>query len=177
MSEKSAVEILGASFEEFKKQNDLALNEIKTKGSVSAELTEKLARIEKEMDTARDTIKNVETVLARGTRGGTESKVAGGNEMFRKAFDSFVRKGVEINKNEFKDLFTSSDPDGGFFVPAEMSSEIVKFAFETSPLRPLCSVQTISSNKYEIMEDLGQVDSGWVAERQARPATATSKLN
>jgi len=175
--DKSPIETLGSAFEEFKKVNDLRLKEIETKGSASAELTAKLAKIEKEIDGARDTMKSIETAMARGTRAGGEDKKTSAAELaYKQAFNTWVRKGVEINKMEHKDLFTSSDPDGGFFVPAEMSSEIVKFLYETSPLRPLCSVQNIGSNKLEIMEDLDQVESGWVGERQARPKTATPKL-
>ena len=177
MSEKSAVEILGASFEEFKKTNDQVIKEIKTKGAASAELQEKLEKIEKTLDASRDQVKAIETAMARGTRSAGGNTLSDGELKYKNSFNSFIRKGVEINAQEHKDLFSSSDPDGGYFVPAEMSAEIVKFAFETSPLRPLCSVQVISSGKFEIIEDLGQIESGWVGERQARPATDTSKLN
>jgi len=123
-------------------------------------------------------MKSIETAVSRSTRSteGKQGKYSAEQQKYLQAFDSWVRKGVEPNKAEFKDLFSSSDPDGGYLVPAEMSDEIVKFAFETSPLRPLCSVQQISSSKLELLEDLDQVESGWVGERQARPKTDTAQL-
>jgi HK97 family phage major capsid protein len=75
-----------------------------------------------------------------------------------------------------KALSVDSDPDGGYLVRPEVSSEIVKKVFESSPVRELASVQTISSDALEIIEDLDEAASGWVGERQARSETDTPQI-
>ena len=47
---KNAIDSLGSTFEEFKKTNDERLAQIEKKGSADAVTSEKLARIEKDLD-------------------------------------------------------------------------------------------------------------------------------
>ena len=75
----------------------------------------------------------------------------------KSAFDKYMRKGEgRLNAEELKAieyyseaekkaLSSFSDQDGGFLVTPTMSDEIVKKQFETSEMRPVASVMTISS--------------------------------
>jgi HK97 family phage major capsid protein len=88
--------------------------------------------------------------------------------------NSYLRKGA--SELELKAMSVDSDEDGGFLVTSQTSSEIIKKVYESSPIRQLASVQTISTDALEILEDLDEVGSGWVGETQPRGETGTPKL-
>ena len=70
-------------------------------------------------------------------------------------------------------LSIAGDPNGGYFVNPDMSGRIVQLIYETSEIRSLASVQTISTDRLVGTTDLGEVGYGWVGESQARPDTPT----
>jgi HK97 family phage major capsid protein len=114
--------------------------------------------------------------MARSAGGGddaaaTEKKAM---EAKRAAFNKYCRKGQVTE--ELKAMSVESDPDGGYTVLPEMSAEIVKKVYESSPMRQLASVQTISSDALEMIEDLDQVGSGWVGEVDTRSVSSTAQL-
>ena len=64
----------------------------------------------------------------------------------RKAFDAFLRRGVErISPDEVKALTVSTDANGGFLAPPEFGSELIKLLSEYSPIRSYAKVITISA--------------------------------
>jgi HK97 family phage major capsid protein len=92
-------------------------------------------------------------------------------EEYEDTFPTYLRRderGVET-----KALQVGSDPDGGYWVPDAMSNRIVTQVFESSPIRQLATVETISTDALEVPNDLGEVAAGWVGEQEARPETAT----
>jgi HK97 family phage major capsid protein len=71
-------------------------------------------------------------------------------------------------------MSVGSDPDGGYLVPDEMSMEMEKRLFETSPMRQIARVMSISANAWEAPYKSSDATSGgWVGEKAARTATAT----
>lgn len=87
-------------------------------------------------------------------------------EKSRKEFDTWLKdrssqKTIEVFE---KDLRTDSNPDGGFLVRPQFSSQIITRIFETSPIRQLADVETIGTN--ELVIDIDDNDSGvaWVGE-------------
>jgi HK97 family phage major capsid protein len=94
-------------------------------------------------------------------------------EQKAEAFKKYLRTG---NDAEFKALSVQVDPDGGYLVTPEMSDEIVKKVFESSPVRQLASVQQIGTSELEIIQDLDEAAAAWVGETSARAATATPQL-
>jgi len=168
---------LQQAFAEFKKTNDARLKAIESKGYAPADVEEKTNRLNDEITRLEGELKKVQTAMNRSGQG------AGGNEgaadekkaAYKKALNSYLRKGVEMPA-EVKAMTVDSDEDGGFFVTPEMSSEIVTKVFESSPIRQLASVQTIGSDSLEIIEDLDEAGSGWVGEVQARPETDTPQI-
>lgn len=90
-----------------------------------------------------------------------------------KAYDSYMRKGDD---SELKALSVDSDEDGGFLVSPQMSSEIIKKIFETSPMRMLASIQTISTDALEILEDLEESEVKETSETGSRTNTNTPKI-
>jgi HK97 family phage major capsid protein len=178
MTIENKVEAIASAFEEFKKLNDKAINELKTKGSESSETKQQVERANAEIDRLSKELKAAQTAM---NRGGTASNDQGNQDQESKArkaaFIKFARHGKEsMSAEEVKALSTGSDPDGGYLVTPEMSSEIVKKVFESSPMRQLASVVTIASNQFEIIEDLGEFDAAWVGETGARAESNTSEL-
>jgi HK97 family phage major capsid protein len=161
------------AFSDFKKSNDARIKSIETKGYAPADLEAKTEKLNDALSKIEGEIKGIQTAMARGAQGepsSADEKAAKHSEMLSK----YLRKGVETA--ELKAMSVDSDEDGGFLVTPQMSSEIVKKVFETSPIRQLASVQTISTDALEILEDLDEVSSGWVGETQSRLETSTAKL-
>lgn len=182
---------LGGAFDAFKKANDARLAEIEKKGTASAETLEKLAKTEKEIDTLQASIKSMEAALNRSNQAGagakSEAEIKGERAEARAEIQSqMLRKGAApteaqikaagYSERELKSMSVHIDEDGGFTVAPELSSEIVKKVFLSSPIRQLASVETISSDSLEIIEDLDEAASGWVGETQARTETGTPKI-
>lgn len=96
---------------------------------------------------------------------------------YRKAFPSFLRKDERIlGEAFFKSLYSGSDPDGGYLVTPEMSARILAKIYETSPVRRLASVQTISGTELEFRVDHDEVDFEWVGETDLPTASKTPQL-
>lgn len=83
----------------------------------------------------------------------------------------------EIEHLATKDLLAGSEPDGGFFVSADRSARLVERVFETSPMRGLATVETTTSDRWEIiLDDDEATDGGWVGEVDDRTGTASAKV-
>lgn len=167
-------------FTEFKKTNDARLKAIEERKPTAA-LDEKAAKLDSAIEKLEGEIKSIHTAMARSNNGGVDQPSAR-DEAQRKYADAltkYLRKGGTPSdelRAELKAHSVDSDEDGGFFVTPQMSSEIVKKVFESSPIRSLASVLTISTDSLEIIEDLDEVGSGWVGEQSARPETTTAKI-
>ena len=97
---------------------------------------------------------------------------------YKSSFDSYARKGVVDEHLEKKQMASDSNPDGGYMVPSTMSNKIVERVRQTSPIRQLANIVTISnSGEYKVpRENTDDFDSGWVGERQERPITTNGTL-
>ena len=76
-----------------------------------------------------------------------------------------------------KTMSVNSDPDGGYLVIPTLGGTISTLVRETSPMRQLASVETISSDSLEYLLDNDEASAGWVGETQPRPETNTPKLS
>jgi HK97 family phage major capsid protein len=95
---------------------------------------------------------------------------------YKAAFRSFLRKGDPFTDAERKALSVGSDPDGGYTVTPDMSGPTVRKIFETSPIRQIASVQSITTDALEGAEDRGEAGAGWVAETGTRTTSSTPQL-
>ncbi len=69
-------------------------------------------------------------------------------------------------------LSVGSDRDGGFLVPIEMATEIERRLFETSEMRQISRVISISGTAWEApYKSADATSGGWVGEKQGRPRT------
>ena len=100
------------------------------------------------------------------------------------AFDSYhaaqvkwLREGKDgLDAEEVKAMSVGSDPDGGYFVTPDVTGRIVKKVYETSPMRQICSVQPISSDKLEGIEDLAEAGAGYAGETATSGDTTTPNV-
>lgn len=98
---------------------------------------------------------------------------------YKAGFGRLLRAGMlpnHLNADEHKAMSVGSDPDGGYLVPPDMTGRIVKKIYDTSPIRQLATVQTISSASLEGIVDRDQAGAGWVAETGSRTATTSPQV-
>lgn len=97
---------------------------------------------------------------------------------YKSAFVSWIRRGDQgiMTDADRKAMSVGSDPDGGYLVPADLGGRIVQKVYETSPVRRIAAVETISVDALEGINDLDEAAAGWVAETGARTATSTPQV-
>lgn len=181
MEMEKKFEDLNRAFDEFKKINDGKLEEIKKNGAASAMTVEKLEKAEKHISALEGQLEEVKTAMNRSAQGGEPVDVSKKEaQKYNQAVREYMQKGVELPKElkEYaqKAMSVDSDDDGGFLVSPQMSAEIVTKSFESSPVRQLASIQTISTDSLEILQDLDEASSGWVGETEARTETNTPTI-
>ena len=109
---------------------------------------------------------------SRGRR--AETLDAKGYGEYKAALDVFLRDGKEaLSPDEVKTLSVGSDPDGGYFVTPDMSGRIVTKVYESSPMRQIASVQAITTDALEGIEDLGEAGAAYAGENSA-PSNSTT---
>ncbi len=178
---KQLVEELNQAFIEHKVKNDQRLNEIQKKGYADPVLEEQVDRVAKEIQKlaeVKERLERVETKLERPILGKHESdKTEPFSSERKEAVIHYLRKGEGfLTPQEIKLLATDSDPDGGYWMTSEISQQAIQKVYETSPMRNIATVETISTDALEIPEDLNEADSGWASERSARPETSTPQI-
>jgi HK97 family phage major capsid protein len=97
---------------------------------------------------------------------------------YKKVFLKLVRRGDDrkLTADEIKSLSVGSDPDGGYTVYPELSNRIIERQFESSPMRQVAMVETISSQSLEIIEDPNEFSAARTAETVSAGETNTPKL-
>lgn len=187
---------------QFKKDNDELL-EKKANSEAVAELEVKvdkhLEEITKVMEAqqkfeAEQTAKTKALEYASNGKAPNEKEGQSTPEM-TKAFNDFLRKGATSRGEDFvdycriknleipktivlKDLSVNIDPSGGFFVTPEIGQRMVTRFFETSPIRQVADVRTITSDALEFVADNDESESGgWVGEKSSRATTGTPDID
>lgn len=101
---------------------------------------------------------------------------------YENAFEQFVRAGGDQNASlltpEIRaELSVGSDPDGGYLVPTAMDSRVRQRLYETSPMRQISEVTSITTSSLQFPVDTGEAASGgWVSEKEARSETGTPQV-
>lgn len=106
---------------------------------------------------------------------------AAGIKGWNENFGLYMRRGSEQGPHVLTAAFQAalqvgSDPDGGYLVPTETSKRIIERIYETSPMRQVATIESISSKELELVRDDDEADCGWVGETEARPETGTPQL-
>jgi len=85
-----------------------------------------------------------------------------------KAFASYLRQGDRAPAEELKTLVVSSDPQGGYLAPTEMSTEFIRELVEYSPIRGLATVRNTGSPAVSYPKRIGRTNAKWKGETQAQ---------
>lgn len=175
------VQALGNAWEQFKQVNDQRLKEIERKGSADPLHMEQLGKINAALDNYKHRMDMLETAQTRpGLELATKGYAPAGGHVseYKKAFCNYLRKGMDAGLEELhtKALSVGSDPDGGYMVTPTMSQNIIKTVQENSPMRMLASVETISSDSLEILEDYDEAAAGWTTETGAVSDSTTPQI-
>lgn len=201
---KASVETLGRAFEEYKhtlaktaKDGDVLIEQKldKIASEIGAkleavqkhndEIAAKMARPavgngadeQKRLEMARTFRKEAQIVQKRYN---PEIEIVGDLselDRYEKSFAIRLRRDdARLTAEEFKALSVGSDPDGGYLAPPTMSSRIITNVYETSPMRGLATVETISTDSMEFPVDTDEASAGWVGETTTRTETDTPQI-
>ncbi len=98
-------------------------------------------------------------------------------DKYKAAFGNYLRRNDRtLSAEEIKTLQVSVDPDGGYLVTPDVSGRIIKKVYETSPMRQLATVITITTDKLEGIEDRGEAGAGYAGERATSGDTTTPQI-
>jgi HK97 family phage major capsid protein len=78
--------------------------------------------------------------------------------------------------SEFKSLSSDIADKGEVLIAAERYNKILSEIEKLSPIRKLASTIQISTSALDLLIQNGELDSGWVSERDARDESSTPKL-
>lgn len=169
---------LGTAWEQFKQVNNQRLSDIEKKGHADPLYDEHLNKINASLDQYKSRMEQLETAYNRPSVGSAELPSYAMNTEYKQAFRNYLRKGMDagLEALESKSLSVGSNQDGGYFVTQEISDTVARRIYESSPMRQLAMVQTISSDALDVIEDAGDADAAWASETAARIDTATPTI-
>jgi HK97 family phage major capsid protein len=108
---------------------------------------------------------------------GDAEKGAAARVAYKHAFNVLSRRGKDaLSADEVKTLSVGSAPDGGFYVEPQRADFIVQRLRETSAMRNLATVMTITAPSLKIPVDRDDVGFEWVGEQSTRNATNTAQV-
>jgi HK97 family phage major capsid protein len=168
MDFKQIAEQLQNATAEFKSILDRQEAEIKKHGEVTGETKGMIEKL-------NDRIDQLETKMKRPLDFNPD-----GDPVLKEQKDmmlKYMRTG-EVAPEMRKSMSTDSNPDGGYFLPTQISSRIITLVREISPVRQVASVETISSTVGLDFPKEGSTDfdAGWVGERQTRAETTSGTI-
>lgn len=92
----------------------------------------------------------------------------------QKSFATYLRHGDRTPVDELKTLTVSSDPQGGYLAPAEMSAEFIRNLVEYSPIRAIASVRTTGNASVIYPKRNTVTNAAWRGETQSQTASEPS---
>lgn len=154
------------------------------KGKVDAFDQAKIDRIADELTKKQEKLQELEQKQAKieaminRQDFGKEDKSADMLAEHKSAFDKFMRdtKGKSEIEIFAKAMSTDVNPDGGYLVRPELANFVVDRVFETSPLRMVARVETISSKSLEVLIDDNEAGARWVSEGASGGETTTPQF-
>lgn len=185
---KAGFEKIQNEFHTFKQENDARLKKIESKGSAGGDVEEKIDKHNAAIDALVEKMEKQQALLNRISSQEPEEKTTDSEKTEQKMSSfmrTYMRKGdralaeAEVKEHralELKALSVGSDPDGGYFVRPEISAQITKKIFESSPVRQFAGKLTISTDAFEEPADFDEADASWVGEKATRSETDSAQL-
>jgi HK97 family phage major capsid protein len=165
MSEvRSATDTLARAFEEYKSVNDQRLHEIEQRGSADVLHDEHLGRMDKSINRLQDDITSLKTSMLRPGKSG--ASLAPADSAHKQAFLKYIAKGYDAGLASFesKSLEVINNAEGGYMIPPELSDRIVTRQYDTTPMRQISTVMSISTEAVEMLRDTNEPVALWISE-------------
>jgi HK97 family phage major capsid protein len=131
---------------------------------------------EKAITVLRSDVDEVKARLDRVSRAAARpalSGVGGATPEVKGFVDGYLRRGREV---ELKSINGATPGDGGYALPHEIDALIASQLTDMSPIRSIAQVVQVGSAGYRKLMATGGTASGWVAETDGRPETATPQF-
>ena len=176
----AAFEEFNRAFAAFRETNDERLHQMEKRQGADPLTSEKLARIDTELDANKRRWDDLSLAGARPKLGGGAKSADDFSAREHKAaFNSYVRGGdsAGLKAIEAKALSVGSGADGGFLVPVPAESEILRRMAVISPIRSIATVTAISTAQLKKAFSFQGPVTGWVGEADARPQSANQQLS
>jgi HK97 family phage major capsid protein len=153
-------------------------------GTAPGMTVEMYQKMDSRINHLQDELTAVQKAALRTRNGGADADVDADKRLEKAAFVAALRKGEDRLSGEHRAAFdrlqkrlsVDSDPDGGFVVTPEFSARVSTVLFETSPVRQVATVETISTDALEGLFDGDEATVGWVNEQGARAESATPQI-
>jgi HK97 family phage major capsid protein len=165
---------------EFKHYVEKELAEVKKNGHATLETKTALEKMNTDMSDMEAKIaaaqKGFDDYVAKAARPDGESKgLTPEHAQHKGAFMQFMRKGVDSNLTDLerKAMSVGSEVDGGYLVPQDMSGRMIQKIYDTTPMRQISTVDTISVDSLTGPIDRDEAGAGWVSEIGSRAETTT----
>ena len=173
---RAAMHEVMAAFEAFKAANDERLEEMEAKRA-DVLLEEKVARIDADLASAQGRLERFASDARRPRLPGLtgDTRLAEPDER-KAAFDGYLKSGRASGLGLLEAKGLSEGGSGGYIVPPETERVIDLALTHASPMREICTVQTIGSSGYQKPVATAGVTAGWAAQTAARPETDEGTL-
>lgn len=148
-----ADEIVTKALADLQSSVDARLKEVETKTAENEKLQTRIADLEKKANRP-------------GAMSDKKDDEAAALE--KKSFGTYLRLGNATPAEELKTLSVSSDTQGGYLAPAEMSSEFIRDLVLVSPVRSVASVRSTSAPSVMYPARTGITNAKWKGELQAQ---------
>jgi HK97 family phage major capsid protein len=146
------VDIVNKSVAELTKLVNDRIGAVETKSVDAAKLTDRLDKLEAKMQ-----------------RPGTKGDPVNDNQKIEiKAFTTFIRSGREaMGAEEIKSLIVGDDPSGGYLAPPQISTELITYLTQFSPVRAAARVGQTASPAVILPVRTGITNALWEGEIEA----------
>ena len=133
----------------------------------------RLAAIEGKADTTA-LVTRLDAIEARVNRPHAAPKASDEPNLEAKAFRFYLRSGTAMPAEEAKALTISSDPQGGYLVPAEMVAEVIRDQRDLSPIRQVASIRSTNADSVIYPRRPDEATAHWIGETETRQETDIS---
>jgi HK97 family phage major capsid protein len=149
----NAINELNTVFHEYKKTNDEKIKALET-GKATAELEQKLVKLQDAYQTASENIANLEKEMAAGKRPGFGTSEDPKAKI--KEFAAALAKWDEAKLAQFRnDVSTSSDGSGGYAVPSELDSVVDAYLMADVAMLSICNVKNFAADYSKLVTVTG----------------------
>ncbi|MFG1349655.1 phage major capsid protein [Xanthobacter autotrophicus] len=129
------------------------------------------AKPEPETKGADKLVERLDKIEAKLNRPASGEKKTDEPSVERKAFGTYLRLGNAAPADELKTLTVSSDPQGGYLAPTELSAEFMRDLVEFSPIRTIAGVRTTGAASVTYPTRTNVTNAKWKGETQTSEAS------